>query len=237
MGAARDAGTFRTLSVVCGMLRRLGRFDGQRLLDVGCGTGAFTVELGKPFEEVVGVDVQTNYLDAFRARAAGDPRFRVLEMAAERLDFPDEYFDTIVSIETLEHVTDPNQAAAEMARVLKPGGELLITAPNRLFPFENHGVRIGGRVWHGRVPLLPYIPLLHDKFSVARVFTASSLKRLFVPLGLFHKRSAWLWPTFEHGGNALQPLLRPMFGLMRAMERSPLRMFGSSVVCVFEKPS
>ena len=151
-------------------------------------------------------------------------------MSASAMTFPDAHFDTIVSIETLEHIPDLAGAAKEMHRVLRPGGELLITVPNRWFPFENHGMRIGSWERHGRIPLLTYLPFLHRRWSLARVFKASDLDALFVPHGMERTATAYAWPTFEHGGNRLQPLLKPLFGAMRALEESPLRMFGTSVI-------
>jgi hypothetical protein len=47
----------------------------------------------------------------------------------------------------------------------------------------------------------------------------------------------YAWPTFEHGGNPLQWLIKPTFGLMRKLEQSPVRMFGTSVFVKYVKPS
>jgi SAM-dependent methyltransferase len=156
-------------------------------------------------------------------------------MSASAMTFPAAHFDTVVTIETLEHVPDLAGAACEICRVLRPRGELLITVPNRWFPFENHGIRIGSWERHGRIPLLPYLPMLHRRFSVARVFKVRDLDLLFVNEGLRRVAVDYAWPTFEHGGNRLQPLLRPLFGLMRTLEGSPVRMFGSSVIVRYVK--
>ncbi len=236
IGAARGTGLARTVAVITGILRRLGRFSGERMLDVGCGSGTFTVALGDGFSEVHGIDVQEEYLEPFCASVKGDPKFHVAAMSASAMTFPDAHFDTVVTIETLEHVPDLPGAAAEISRVLKPGGELLITVPNRWFPFENHGMRIGAREWAGRVPLLTYLPWLHRRFAIARVFSVRDLDSLFVARGLVRSGVAYAWPTFEHRGNRFQPALRPLFGLMRWMETSWLRGFGTSVVVRYTKP-
>jgi len=112
---------------------------------------------------------------------------------------------------------------------------LIITVPNRLFPFENHGVKIGEWEFHGRVPLLTWIPFLHDRIALARVFTVGDLNRLFSPCGFKLQKVGFLWPTFEHGGNCFQRFLKPMFSFMRMMEKSLLTMFGTSIVAVFER--
>ncbi len=236
IGAARGRGCTKTINVITSKLKSLGDFTGKRLLDVGCGGGTFTTHLGAGFEEVHGIDVQEEGLEKFRAAVAGDPKYIISNMSASAMDYPDSHFDTIVTIETLEHVPDLQTASAEIYRTLKPGGDLLITVPNRWFPFENHGMRLGTKEWHGRVPLLTYLPWLHRRISLARVFTVANLDTLFVPHGLKRTNVDYAWPTFEHGGNALQPLVKPLFGVMRALEASPLRMFGTSVVVRYEKP-
>ena len=236
VGAPRDEACPRTLEVTTSKLRRLGTLSGERMLDIGCGNGAFTRALSAQFKEVYGVDVQEPYLAQFREAVKADLRFRVANMSASAMTFPDCHFDSIVTIETLEHVPELNAAAAEIVRVLRSKGELLITVPNRWFPFECHGIQIGSWRRDGRIPLLPYLPWLHRRWSPARNFTVRDLDTLFAGQGLKRTAVDYIWPTFEHGGNPFQRYLKPAFGLMRRLERSPLRMFGSSVVTRYVKP-
>ena len=95
---------------------------------------------------------------------------------------------------------------------------------------EVHGIQIGQWKKAGRIPLLLYIPWLHKRFAQARVFTVRQLDRLFIPNGLKRVAVDYAWPTFEHGGNALQPFIKHFFRLMRVLEESPVRLFGSSVI-------
>jgi SAM-dependent methyltransferase len=204
------------------------------MLDVGCGDGTFTMILGHGCSEVHGIDLQEPNLMRFREATKNDGKFFVCNMSASSMTYPNEHFDTIISIETLEHVQDLLGTASEICRVLKFGGELLITVPNRWFPCENHGMRIGN--WqNGRVPFLTYLPWLHRRFALARVFTVRGLDALFVARGLKRVAVDYLWPTFEHQGNPFQAYLRPFFGLMRKLENSPLRMFGTSIVVRYLK--
>jgi SAM-dependent methyltransferase len=235
VGAPRSAACHKTVKLITGKLLQLGQFSGDRLLDVGCGNGAFTIVLGRKFREVHGIDVQEAHLARFRESVAGEVRYIISNMSASAMDFPAACFDTIVTIETLEHVPDLSGAAKEICRVLKPGGELLITVPNRWFPFENHGMRLGSKQIGGRIPLLPYLPWLHRRWALARVFKVRDLDFLFVAGGLKRVAVDYAWPTFEHGGNPFQRILKPLFGLMRVLERSPVRMFGSSVVVRYVK--
>ena len=237
IGSSRDASLPKTVQVVTGKLSLLGRFSGERLLDVGCGSGAMTRELGTNFREVYGIDVQEPYLAQFREVVKNDKRFVISNMSASQMTFPADHFDTVVTIETLEHISELTKAADEICRVLMSGGELLITVPNRWFPFENHGIRLRSWTYAGRIPLLTYFPWLHRRWALAQVFTVRDLDSLFAVRGLKRVAVDYMWPTFEHGGNPFQHLLKPAFGLMRKMENSPFRMFGSSVVVRYLKPS
>jgi SAM-dependent methyltransferase len=235
LGHSRSDECGRTRDVYVGAIRESCRLEGRRLLDLGCGDGTFTIPLGETFEEVYGVDVQPANIERF-ARRAPSRKYRPLLMSAAALEFPDGHFDRIVSLEAFEHIDDMRRAAAECWRVLRPGGEFVVTAPNRWFPCENHGGRLLGREF-GRLPLLTYLPPLHARFANARVFTVRGLDALFEGAGFRRIHVRWLWPTFEHGGNPLQRYLRPLFPVMRTMERSPLKFLGTSILAVYRKPA
>ena len=95
---------------------------GDRVLEVGCGAGHLVKRLAERGIDIVGIDVNPN-----AAEIAGTDR--VIEMAAESLDFPDDEFDAIVSVHAIEHIPELEAAVAEMARVLKPGGSALYIYP------------------------------------------------------------------------------------------------------------
>lgn len=193
------------------------------------------MKLGTGFREIHAIDVQDINLAKFRNATGGDPRFTIQNMSASAMRFPDNYFDTILSIETIEHLLELDLSVKEIFRVLRPGGELIITCPNKFFPFENHGIRLFGREIHGRIPLLPWVTLLHKRLALARVFTVKSLNDLFFPLGFIQVGVVYVWPTFEHGGNPIQPFLKPFYGLMRQLEQSPIAKFGTSIVARYLK--
>jgi SAM-dependent methyltransferase len=196
------------------------------------------VPLGQRFEEVHGVDVNADCIAAFKSTAPSHCKAHLINAA--ELPFPANYFDAIVTIETLEHVSDLPGVAREAARVLRQGGELVITVPNRWYPVEGHGGVVFGRHF-ARLPLITWFPWIHSRVGAARVFTVRSLDKLFVPLGFRRQAYSYIWPTFEHGGGGsslhgkIQRMARPLYPLMRAMEKSPLRFFGSSVIVRYEK--
>ena len=117
------------LRIVCHELLDAGELRGRRVLDVGCGTGWFSREIERAGGRVVALDIGVKLLEKVgdkcgAARVAGD---------ACGLAFTDNSFDIVVSSECIEHTVDPRQALAEMCRVLKPGGVLVVTVPNELW--------------------------------------------------------------------------------------------------------
>jgi ubiquinone/menaquinone biosynthesis C-methylase UbiE len=98
-----------------------------RVLDVGCGTGALLQELARKFPQVtlVGVDPVAEMLAVARGRVP--PRTELREGWAEELPFEDNDFDVVVSCNMFHYVRQPVCTLMEMSRVLRPGGELLIT--------------------------------------------------------------------------------------------------------------
>ena len=123
--AGRRRQAFSALAVASGAR------TGDRILDVGCGTGYFVRMLAKiagPPGAVVGVDAAPEMIAhaSSRSRSAANVSFEVGSAGA--LSFPDSSFDVVVSSLTMHHVAPAEQLAAvqEMRRVLRPGGSLLI---------------------------------------------------------------------------------------------------------------
>ena len=105
------------------MLARIDRGQFRNALDVGCGEGRFGRLLTARGIATVGIDPTTALLETARRRdPAGDYRFG----RAEQLDFDDASFDLVVSYVTLVDIVDFRTAIREMARVLRPGGTVLI---------------------------------------------------------------------------------------------------------------
>jgi SAM-dependent methyltransferase len=101
---------------------------GQRVLDLGCGEGAFTAALADAGVDAVGVEVAARAVE--RARAAHpELAFRHVPIDAP-LPFEDASFDAVWVSEVLEHVADTARFLSEVRRVLKAGGALLVTTPS-----------------------------------------------------------------------------------------------------------
>lgn len=106
---------------------RLDLHPGIRLLDVGCGTGALLREVGgkAPGLWAVGVDVSRKMLGVAQASLASPSR--LVQADVHRLPFREGTFDVIVSSSSLHFWPDPHRALRQIAGVLRPGGQLVIT--------------------------------------------------------------------------------------------------------------
>lgn len=108
-----------------------GLSSGEYLLDVACGTGTTAIEAAagvSPGGRVLGVDLSGRMVEAARARARLEHclNARFERMDAERLDLPDEGFDAVLCVLGLMYLPDPERALAEMRRVLRPGGRIVL---------------------------------------------------------------------------------------------------------------
>ncbi|MCC1480460.1 class I SAM-dependent methyltransferase [Roseibaca sp. Y0-43] len=157
---------------------------GGNVLEVGVGTG-----LALPFYganvTVTGIDFSEDMLERARAKVAEENLTHVRElrqMDARYLDFPDNSFDTVVAMHLISVVPDPEQVMAEMARVCKPGGQILVV---------NHFAREEGWLaWFERkfAPFADYLGW-HSNFPKDRVLGVDALRLVeekhLTKLGLF----------------------------------------------------
>jgi 2-polyprenyl-3-methyl-5-hydroxy-6-metoxy-1,4-benzoquinol methylase len=117
----------RRTEVIFDELAVPGEMKGRMVLDLGCATGWLSERAAREGATVVAVDLGPRLVSAARARAkcAGV----IADMTA--LPFREGSFDFVINPEVIEHVQDQASAVTNMARVLKPGGSLLLTTPNR----------------------------------------------------------------------------------------------------------
>jgi ubiquinone biosynthesis O-methyltransferase len=109
------------------VLELIGDVSGRRVLDLGCGDGEFALELTKRGAVVTGIDSSPAMIDAAKKRATqhnADITFQVA--TAEQLPFAAEQFDVVTAITILCFVEEAGPVFCEIARVLRPGGRLVI---------------------------------------------------------------------------------------------------------------
>jgi ubiquinone/menaquinone biosynthesis C-methylase UbiE len=122
-------------------LKSLRLEDGMKVLDLGCGAGRHLHALYFAAKiHAVGIDLGHDDLvktregfESFPDVSDDRPRFTLAVGDALRLPFADDSFDVIVCSEVLEHIPDYEQAVAEIARILRPGGRLAVSVP-RFWP-------------------------------------------------------------------------------------------------------
>jgi SAM-dependent methyltransferase len=125
----------------------LGRLDrGERVLDLGCGAGTDTLvaaQMVGPEGRVTGLDMTPEMLDKARRAAAelGARNVVFVEGEAERLPFPDESFDAVISNGVIDLIPDKDAVCAQLQRVLRAGGRIQIADVTIQQPVSEEGRR------------------------------------------------------------------------------------------------
>jgi SAM-dependent methyltransferase len=212
------------------LIRSYVPLDGLRMLDVGCGIGTYVRQLREFSPEVYGIDFSARRLSVNAVPG-------LLAGVGEHLPFKSDSFDLVLLNEVIEHVRDDRRTIEECVRVLRQAGHLVIFAPNRLYPFETHGVQLGNHYLFGNIPLVNYLPdkLRNRLVPHARAYRASEMTRIVARLGTRTVVHTYVYPGFDNvaGRNAVAgAFLRT--ALYRA-EHTRLRRFGLSHFMVLQK--
>ena len=176
------------------ILELVGDVSGCRVLDLGCGDGEFALELARRGAIVTGIDASAAMIAAAKDRAKQYNADITFEVAmAEHLPFPAERFDVVTAITILCFVDDAVPIFGEIARVLRPGGHLVIGELGKWSTWAA-GRRI--RAWLGS-------PLWRH----ARFRTANELRGLAEQTGLVVKgvRGAIYYPRWGLAARLLSP--------------------------------
>lgn len=166
------------------VLEIFSKYKFERILDIGCGDGNFSILLAKACEakEVYGIEISEKGVEL--ARKNGVKAFQ-LDVDEEDFPFKDNYFDAVFAGEIIEHLFDPDHFLDEVYRVLKPEGIFVLTTPNLasihnrialLFGYQPFPMGVSARMNIGRI----YEPDSERAQSLdhVRVMTLRSLKEL-----------------------------------------------------------
>jgi SAM-dependent methyltransferase len=149
------------------------------ILEVGCGTGGLLVAAARARMTIVGVDIAARWLVAARRRLADHGlAVPLLAASADRLPWPDGYFHTVVADSVFEHLDDPARALREWARVLRPGGRLLVWSPNRYTLTTDPHLCLWGLGWLPRRWLPGYLRLRGCSAWPPRTLSAFEARRI-----------------------------------------------------------
>jgi SAM-dependent methyltransferase len=215
------------------MVRRYLPLEGARLLDIGCGLGAYVHRFSDFTSQAYGIDI-----DAPRVVEGAQNGVARLGVAlSESLPYADGSFDGVLLNEVIEHVRSDRETLREALRVTKPGGRVVIFAPNRFYPFETHGVYVGKRYVFGNIPLVNYLPdpLRNRLVPHARAYTKAGLERITAELPGRWVDWRVIYPGFDNVLARKPKLGKALRDFTYAMERTPLQRLGLSHLLVIER--
>jgi len=214
------------------LLRRYVPLENKRILDVGCGVGTYVRRLREFSDCVWGTDV-----DPEKAAFAAARLPNIVQSEAEHLPFQDEAFDVVLLNEVIEHVRDDRETIREAVRCLRPGGHVVIFAPNRLYPFETHGFFIGKRYYFRLLPFINYTPdpIRNIFCHHVRIYTRRGVVRLFDGLSVEFVMLSHIYPGLDNIASRHRTLGKWLHAGVEIAERTPLRAFGISHVIVARK--
>lgn len=145
---------------------------GERVLEIGCGTGCDLLQFAKHGAKAVGIDITPEHLRLARERVGQLAEVR--EAEATSLPFPNESFDYVYSHGVLHHIENPRRVVEEVFRVLKPGGRFNIHVYARWSYFVLTRMLKHGRNWR------LYFENSRDPVHID-FYTARKLRQLFSP--------------------------------------------------------
>ncbi|WP_292387562.1 class I SAM-dependent methyltransferase [Methanosarcina sp. UBA5] len=153
MGPFLDSDFRRKLQPPDKLIKRSGITEEMRILEVGCGSGAFTTFAAKAIGikgEVYALDIQPKMLMQLKKKLSRPENrdiinIKLVEGDAHKLPFDDNSFDVVYTVTVLQELPDKNKALKEMKRVLKPGGILAVTEflPDPDYPLKSTTIKLG----------------------------------------------------------------------------------------------
>lgn len=215
----------------------------KKILDMGCGEGVW-LDKFKEFtksENIFGFDIDNESVEKFLMLESKDtnqiPKQNLKVCESENLEFDSNQFDIILSNEVLEHVKDDLKTLQEANRVLKTGGKVIIFTPNSGWPFETHGMFLGGKYYWGNIPFLPWMPMfIRKKLSPhVRNYGNRRVRSILKDSGFKIVYHSHVFPGFDGAVRRLGILGKFIKVFFHIIEKTPLHFFGISHFIVAEK--
>lgn len=144
-------------------------FKGKKLLEVGCGAGIDLVRFARAGASVTGIDLSATALALARQNLdCQSLDATLIQMNGEEMNFDDNTFDVVYAHGVLQYTADTEKMAAEIHRVLKPGGQAIMMVYNRIS-------------WLNLIRQVTKVPLEHEDAPVLKKFSIRELKKLLRP--------------------------------------------------------
>ncbi|MBN2548222.1 MAG: class I SAM-dependent methyltransferase [Anaerolineales bacterium] len=212
------------------------RVQGE-VLENGCGVGMYVEHLAPYAGKITGLEYEPERTRQAKELVSSLANARIIRAAGENLPFPTGTFSLILSHEVLEHVHDDQRAANEMVRALKPGGRIVLFAPNRGYPFETHGIYWRGHYHFGNIPLVNYLPRQwRDRLAPhVRIYTRHDLEKLFLHLPVRIVEQRVIYGAYDNIIARFPAIGKALRAILQGLESSPLRGLGLSHFWVIEK--
>jgi SAM-dependent methyltransferase len=178
------------------------------VVDLGCGYGAYVHALSPFANQVIGIEVEETRLQKAVEINKDRPNVDFLHYDGKRIPLASESVDNVMIIEVLEHVNNDLKTLLEIKRILKPGGGLLLSVPNKYFPFETHALSVLGRkISTGDkicfIPLTTWLPeIVRAKIATARVYTRKGLCCLIARAGFAIVKKKYMFMPLDKLNNS-----------------------------------
>lgn len=153
IGRLLDSGYRRRLQPPAQMIQRSGIKEGMRVLELGCGPGAFTTFVARAVGDrgkVYALDIQKDMLKQLENKLARPENkdirnVELVNSSAYALPFEDNSLDAVYMVTVLQEIPDRNKALQQVRRVLKPGGVLAVTElfPDPDYPWKSTTIKLG----------------------------------------------------------------------------------------------
>jgi ubiquinone/menaquinone biosynthesis C-methylase UbiE len=207
-----------------------GLVKGKNVLDIACGEGYGSRMLAEYADVVVGIDISQEAVDHAVQKYSSKKNLTFKTGSASQIDFPNQSFDLVVSFETIEHLIEQSEMIAEIRRVLKPDGALLISSPNR--PIYSEESNQHNEYHVKELDFREFDKLLREKFESIKYFG----QRLIISsLVQYFESGETEFQAFYDDGDAVQKKLGPIqdskyyiaYCTADAPDKAP---FGSSIL-------
>lgn len=204
-----------------------------KILDAGCADANFLKQFKDYSNKVYGVDINPNYLEKAKKNCP-DANFQLANL--EKLTFQSNFFDLVFCNEVIEHTKNDYKAVSELWRVLKPGGYLVISVPNRWSFWEGHRATVLGHDLKIKF-FLGFLPR-HIRDKMCRESRTYSKRDFF---NLFNKFSykliylTHLYPSFDNTESKNKGLAKLLRSFAEILESSSMQVFGQSIFVILQK--